>query len=230
MGYARAAGRRAAGHRRRRRRILRAFRRRRLRRQARRRLPGRGGCPGQRRRRELRGRRREGIRRVARRRRVRGRDRPRRAPRGRLQGQPAHHHDRCAAGGSPGRRRLRPPGRAFADTDAGRAGAQGRVFPARLVAGAQHPEVVPRDPDRPLPVRYRVGQAGHELPQPAAHQSHVLRDAGRRGLETARHLLALLFHARSGHQPGLRRMVERGRRDDRRVEQGHRVAAHRSPG
>ena len=230
VGHAPAAGRGAARHRRRRRRLLRAFRRRRLRRQARRRLPGRGGCRRQRRRRELRGRRREGVRRGAGRRRVRGRHRPRRAARRRLQGQPAHHHDRCAAGGSPGRRRLRPPGRALADADARRAGAQGRVFPARLVAGAQHPEVVPGDPDRPLPVGHRVGQAGHELSQPAAHQSHLLRDAGRRGLEADRHLLALLLHARPGHQPRLRRMVERGRGDDRRVEQGHRVAAHRSQG
>ena len=63
----------------------------------------------------------------------------------------------------------RPAGRSLTPTlDA--LARQGRVFPARLVAGAQHPAVVPVDPDRPLPVRYRVGQAGHELPQPAAHR------------------------------------------------------------
>ena len=144
--------------------------------------PGAEDRPRQRRRRELRGRRRQGVRRGRRpSARARRRHRPRRtrAPNA-LQGQPAHRHDRCAAGGSPGRRRLRPPGRALADADARRAGAQGRVFPPRLVAGAQHAASRSRDPDRPLPVGHRVGQAGHELSQPAADQPHLLRDAGRR--------------------------------------------------
>ena len=125
LGPAPAAGRRAARHRSRRRRLLRALRRRRLRRHARRRLPGRRGRPRQRHRRELRGRRR------ARRPQPTPQPAPRaaaapiaarRAARRRLQGQPTHHHDRRPARRSAGRRRLRPPGRAVADADAGRAG------------------------------------------------------------------------------------------------------------
>ena len=149
----------------RRRRLLGALRRRRLRRPRRRRLPGRRGHPRRRHRSELRGRRRQGR---------PPRPTPRR-PRPTAAAPPAapikpragafdgnilivtidaFRADRLGVG------RLRPPGRALADADARRAGAAGRLLPARLVAGAQHAALVPVDPHRPLPVGHRLGQAG----------------------------------------------------------------------
>ena len=75
----------------------------------------------------------------------------------------------------------RPAGQ-VADADAGRAWRAGARTSSRgVVAGAQHAALVPVDPDRPLPVGHRVGQAGRELPEPAAVEPDVLRDArGRR--------------------------------------------------
>ena len=85
------------------------------------------------------------------------------------------------AGRSAGRRRLRPPAGQVAHPDARRAGPQGKLISAG--SGRRRPntpQVVPVDPDRPLSVGHRVGQAGHQLPEPAAVQPDLLREAGRR--------------------------------------------------
>ena len=160
--------------------------------------PGARGRPRRRRRPELRGRRRQGVARApaaaAARASADASRRSRRAPT-RFKGNlliitiDALRGDRLGVAGYG-----RPPGKSLTPTlDA--LARRGAYFRRVWSQAPNTPQVVPVDPDRALPVGHRLGQAGHELPQPAAHQPDLLRDAGRRGLEADRHLLALLLHA-----------------------------------
>ena len=66
-----------------------------------------------------------------------------------------------------------------------------------------------------VPIADRVRQARGQLPAGPAVEPYVLRGSARRRPDADRHLLALLFHARPGHQQILQGMVERWRRNHR---------------
>ena len=124
-------------------------------------------------------------------------------------------------------RRIRPPGRQVADADARRAGAQGRVFPARLVAGAQHAEVVPRDPDRHATRRTSRGTSrARTIPTccpPTTRTSRRWRPRAGSRSASSRTSTSRRTGASAAASPNGRTTAP-GRC---RVEQGHRVAAHR---
>ena len=122
----------------------------------------------------------------------------RHGPRGDLEGQHPHRHDRRVPRRPPRRRRLRPAGRttvAHADDRRAR-GARARTSARVVVAGAQHAALVPVDPHRAARRRASRGTSrGVNYPNLLPSNRTFFEVPRGGGAEPDRDLLALLLHA-----------------------------------